>query len=212
MGALLGLLLAAVVLGLAVAYWYISVPLLAAGFAWMVVKRRDASQRAAIVAATAAATPPTPNRIAGPVWWQHGTLELTSDQLVVTLVGTTGRVLRPVPFRRATALPVARLLRVEKTTTAEGENLTFRFKGGAVHGYQGCGGGEAIIRLLEALATRVAVVENGLRWPAPRVVHRQAAVAVARVAPVALRCPACGAPAPQGTARCIYCRAALAHG
>ena len=207
---MLRLVLLIVVLGLAVAYWYVTLPLLCVWLAWKVMLRRDAMQRAAITSATIAATPPTANRIAGPVWWQNGSLELTADQVVVTVVGTTGGVLRPVPLRRSEGLPLARILRVEKTTRADGENLIFRCKGGGVHGYQGCRDSEAIILLLEALASCVPVVENGVRWPAPRAVRRQATVLpVARVVPVVLRCPACGAPLQPGTPRCRYCRAAL---
>jgi hypothetical protein len=206
----LRLVLLMVVLGLALAYWYVTLPILCVWLAWKLMLRRDATLRAAIIKATIAATPPMANRVAGPVWWQSGSLELTADQVVVTVVGTTGGVLRPVPLRRTEGLPLARILKVEKTTRADGENLTFRCKGGGVHGYQGCRDSEAIILLLEALASCVPVVENGLRWPAPRGVRLQAAVpAAARVAPVALRCPACGAPLQPGMPRCRYCRAAL---
>jgi hypothetical protein len=211
MPALLGLLLIALVLGLAVAYWYVTLPLLAVGVAWATVLRRDRQRRAAITAAAVAAAPSTPNRVAGPVYWQYGTLELTPDQLVVSVIGTTGGVRRPVPFRRTTALPVARLLRVEKATHSDdGVNLTFIFKGGDVHGYQRCRDGEAIIRLLEMLSAQVPVVENAIRWPRSPMAQRPAAVgAPSRVIPVALRCPACGAPLEPGTARCAYCRAGL---
>jgi hypothetical protein len=211
MGALLRLLLIALVLGLAVEYWYVSVPSLAAAIAWADILRRDRRRRAALTAATVAAAPPAPNRVAGPVWWQDGTLELTPDQLVVTVAGTTGGIGRPVPFRRTTALPRARLIRVEKTThDDDGESLSVLSKGGQLHRYQRCRDGEAIVRLLEVLAESVPVVENGVRWPrTPRPPRRATVPAPAGVMPVAMRCAVCGAPLERGMARCAYCGTGL---
>ena len=175
-----------IVLVLAVLYWPVTLGVTGAVVIGVLIARH----RREVIARAIAALPATPNRVAGPVRWKDGVLELTPAGVVVTRVALQGG--RTVST--AAVIPRDRIMStVTASTKDRGVVLTFIAKGGN-HAY-GHIRGDAV-PLLDALG--VPVTENGTRWTKTPAVRE---VVPAR----ATKCSTCGAPLAVGSTACAYC-------